>query len=203
MSTSDVVGVCENLEGCKLDVEKKISDEELFKQPPAEDCPICFLRMPLLNQTGSKYQTCCGKIICSGCIHAPVYDNQGNKVDNEKCPFCRIPTPKSTEEAIERLKKRMNAGDPLAIHNVGSYYFDESYGFTHDYTKALELWHRSAELGYARTYNSIGNSYLYGQGVEIDKKKARHYYELAAIRGCERARYTLGLLWQGAVYPVS
>ena len=28
----------------------KLYDEKLFKQPPLEeDCPICFLRMPLLN----------------------------------------------------------------------------------------------------------------------------------------------------------
>ena len=77
----------------KLAAEKH--DIELFKEPPSQhgDCPICFLRIPNLN-TGWKYQTCCGKIICSGCIHAPVYDNQGNLV-KKLCPFCRVPTPVS------------------------------------------------------------------------------------------------------------
>jgi len=80
-------GVCENLEGCKLDVEKNISDEELFKQPPPkEDCPICFQQLPLLK-TGYRYMTCCGKVICCGCAYAPLYDDQGNEVDNEKCPL--------------------------------------------------------------------------------------------------------------------
>src|SRR6056300_1276851 len=65
---------------------KEMHDEELFKQPPPlEDCPICFERMPTLRPTGSKYQTCCGKVICSGCMHAPVYDHKLNKVNNEKC----------------------------------------------------------------------------------------------------------------------
>ena len=26
-----------------------ISDDELFKQPPNKDCPICLLRLPLLG----------------------------------------------------------------------------------------------------------------------------------------------------------
>ena len=98
MSTSDtdtkLSDLCEHLDGCKLDVEKKISDEELFKQPPPakEDCPICFLVLPTM-QSGRRYKTCCGKTICSGCIHAPLYDTYGNEVDNQKCPFCRVPTP--------------------------------------------------------------------------------------------------------------
>ena len=33
---------------------------------------------------------------------------------------------------------------------------------------------------------------VYGEGLEIDKKKANHYYELAAIGGNVSARYNLG-----------
>ena len=67
--------------------------EKLFKQPPLqyEDCPICFMLLPTL-MPGRKYQTCCGKMICSGCVHAPVYDHEGN-VLAETCPFCRTPRP--------------------------------------------------------------------------------------------------------------
>ena len=59
--------------------EAEIHDKQLFKQPPMleGDCPICFLRLPAM-QTGKKYKTCCGKVICSGCIHAPLYDDKGN-----------------------------------------------------------------------------------------------------------------------------
>jgi len=42
---------------------------------------------------------CCGKAICSGCIYAPVYDDQGNKVD-KKCPFCRISSLTTNEEVL-------------------------------------------------------------------------------------------------------
>ena len=171
----------------------ELHDEKLFKQPPLvyEDCPICFLRMPALG-AGSKYQTCCGKRLCSGCFYAPVYDSQGNIVDNEKCPFCRTPWPNTDEEVIERLKKRVEAGDAQAMHNLGSYYSGGMYGLPQDSDKALELWHQAGELGYAESYTSIGYSYDNGRGVEVDETRANHYYEQAAMGGSETARHNLG-----------
>ena len=172
----------------------ELHDEELFKPPPpAEDCQICFLRLPHLMQTGSKYQSCCGKVICSGCIHAPVYDNQGNEVDNEKCPFCRIPTPYTNEEAIERLKKKIKAGDARAFYILGCFYSDELLGFPKDHTKALKLFLRAGELGFANAHYHIGDAYMIGKGVENDKKKATYYYELGALRGCQLSRFNLGI----------
>ena len=93
--------IIKSLDSVNLEDVKNISDEELFKQPPPlEDCPICFLLLPVIG-TGRKYQSCCGKRICSGCAHAPVYDNQGNEVDNKKCPFCRTPRAISDEESLD------------------------------------------------------------------------------------------------------
>ena len=171
----------------------ELHDVELFKQPPspAEECPICFVRLPHLD-TGCQYYSCCGMTVCSGCIHAPVYDNQGNKVDIKTCPFCRTPLPKSIEEATEREKKRMEVGDPGAIHSLGCDYRDGRNGFPQDHGKALELWHRAGELGFAKAYVNIGYAYQYGEGVEVDEKKAIHYYELAAMAGDADARHNLG-----------
>jgi len=172
----------------------ELHDEKLFKQPPPEeDCPICFTQIPTL-ETGSQYMTCCGKLICSGCSHAPVYDNQGNKVEEKTCPFCRIPIQSSYEEAMEGEKKRVDLGDPIAICNHGNNYRDGSYGFPQDHTKALELWHRAGVLGYADAYLNIGYAYQFGRGVEVDKKKAKHYWELAAIGGNIVARHNLGFM---------
>ena len=172
----------------------KLHDKKLFKQPPpAEDCPICFLRLPYLV-TGWRYKTCCGKVICSGCSNAPLYDNQGNEVDKRNCAFCRTPWPKSDEEEIQRLKKRMGAGDSIAIHSIGSYYRDGKYGLQQDYKKALEFWYRAVDLGYNEAYCNIAYSYQYGRGVEVDKKKAMYYYELAAMGGDVQARHNVGEL---------
>ena len=171
----------------------ELHDKKLFKQPPSQfgDCPICFIRIPSLP-SGSKYMVCCGKTICSGCIFAPVYDDQGNEVDNHKCAFCRSPHPKSNEESNEREKKRMEADDAIAMHNLAFYYFNGTNGYPQDYDKALELLHRAADLGYAAAYIGIGYAYDKGQGVEVDKKKAIHYYKLGAIAGDEVARHNLG-----------
>jgi len=171
----------------------ELHEIELFKQPPPkEDCPICFLRIPTLDG-GFLHMACCGKVICSGCIHAPVFDNQGNKVDEEKCPFCRTPRPTSIEEMIKRYKKRVDVDDPIAIHNIGCHYNDGEYGFPRDYDKALEFYHRASELGYAKAYCNIGWAHDNGIGVERDKKKAKHCYELAAMKGDVTARHNLGL----------
>ena len=170
----------------------RLHEEKLFKQPPPEfgDCPICFQRLPTLH-TGSRYYLCCGKTICSGCIHAPLYDNQGNRV-KKKCPFCRTPHPASDEEIVERTIKRVELEDPMAMLNHGNFYFGGLNGYSQDYNKALELWHRASELGLSKAFASIGYAYHNGQGVEVDKKKARYYYELAAMGGSVEGRYNLG-----------
>ena len=169
------------------------SDEDLFNEPPpAGDCPICFLRLPALY-TGRRYKTCCGKVICSGCIHAPVYDNNGNKV-KKKCPFCRTQAPTSGEEYIQMTMKRMEAGDAIAINCLGGYYSEGKFDLPQDMDKALEIWHRAAELGHSESYYNIGNSYFHGRGVARDEEKAKYYWELAAIRGDVDARHNLGIL---------
>ena len=169
----------------------KLHEEKLFKKPPSQyvDCPICFLRMPELD-TGKRYQTCCGKYICSGCIYA----NAHIDLKKQLCPFCRIPHPKTDEEAINRVKKRAEAGDDMAIHNRGCDYANGDSGLSQDYAKALELWHQAGELGSARSYYNIGHSYVIGAGVERDKQKTKHYWELAAIGGYVKARGNLGSL---------
>ena len=141
-------------------------DVALFKQPPPnEDCPICLMPVPFMS-TGSKYKSCCGKIICSGCIHAV------NKMKGEtKCPFCRVPDPESEEEIRGRIKKRVEMDDAEAIYCLGCYYYNGELGFPQDWDKALELWHRAGELGDESAYYNIGSVYYYGRGVENDFEK--------------------------------
>ena len=136
--------------------------------------------------------TCCGKMICSGCVYAPLYDDKGNEVDNEKCLFCRTPDARSDED-IRRMNKRVDIGDIEAICIMGLYYANGTNGLSQDYGKALGLWHRAGEHGHAASYNNIGTFYCKGDGVTVDKKNAKHYWELAAMRGCTGARYNVGV----------
>ena len=158
----------------------ELHDEKLFKQPPPKygDCPICFIRMPSLG-SGSSYFACCGKAICSGCIHAPVYDDQGNEVpvyddqgnevDNKKCAFCRTLRPTSEKENAKRIMKRVEVDDSEAILLQGRAYSEGAYGLPKDYKKALEFWHRAGELGEASAYGNIGVAYE--NGVEEWRKR--------------------------------
>ena len=166
-----------------------VSDEDLFKKPPPnEDCPICMLPLPSLD-TGSKYNPCCGNFICSGCIYAVAIRD----TDEQKCPFCRTPNAPSEEEIVNRLTKRADVDDAEAMFNLGCNYNHGSYGLTQDRAKALKLWHRAAELGHVEAYYNIGGAYYHGNGVERDTTKAKHYWELGAIRGCTHARHNLGI----------
>ena len=170
----------------------KLHDIELFKQPPPnEDCPICMLPLPTLV-SGRKYKSCCGKMICSGCIHA-VEKRDGVGL----CPFCRTPAPTSEEEINKRTNKRVEIGDAEAIRNLGCCYSDGSHGLPQNHAKALKLWHQAAELGSAEAYYNIGCAYHDGIGVERDEEKATHYSELAAMGGVVIARHNLGCLEAG------
>ena len=190
-SVDDLTAAMGKLGGSGKRDTDDISDDELFKQPHNKDCPICLLCLPLLG-SGRVYKSCCGKTICSGCRHAPVKDNLGNAIIEKKCPYCRTPVPASIEENNGRLQKRVEVGDAHAIFTLGSYYCDGEYGFPQDYNKAFELFVRAGELGSAKAYNNVGYAYENGRGAEIDKKKANHYYELAAMGGDVYARYNLG-----------
>jgi len=138
---------------------------------------------------------CCGKSICTGCVYAPLYDHQGNQVDNDKqneCPFCRTLAPKSDEEAIKRYEKRAEMNDPIAICDLGCYYKEGSCGLPQNMDKAFDLWHQAGELGYASAYYNIGCAHTFGRGVDRDEKKAMYYWGLAAMIGDVNARFNLG-----------
>jgi len=92
---------------------------------------------------GYRYNSCCGKTICSGCIHAVALRD-----DEEKCPFCRTPAPITDEELIKRNEKRIEAKDAMAIYGLGCVYSEGKLGLRQNYAKALELFHRAAELGH-------------------------------------------------------
>ena len=109
----------------------ELHDEKLFKRPPLkEDCDICMLPLPPLH-TGLKYKSCCGKMICSGCIYAVAKRDGGVGL----CPFCRTPRP-TPDELIEQYKKRIEAGDTEAILNLGCCYNDGEFGLPLDHNKA-------------------------------------------------------------------
>ena len=174
----------------------ELHDEALFKEPPneKEECQICFLTMPSAGQ--KEFKSCCGKLICSGCIYT--MKEKGGKGKLDLCAFCRTPEESSDKEHMKRLKELMDKGNDWAFFQFGSYFVEGVRGMPKDINKALELWQRAGELGCAEAYFSIGAVNSSGRGVAVDKEKAKHYYELAAMMGDETARNNLGFFEQKA-----
>ena len=105
------------------DALPSLSDNALFKEPPpSEDCPICFLPQPL-DADQSKYQSCCGKVLCGRCLHAAMRAD-----DRLLCPFCRTPVHCQTMY-VKRLKKRVEANEPASIHQLECHCAGGGHGF--------------------------------------------------------------------------
>ena len=176
----------------------ELHEVALFKElSPPEECPICFLPMPI-DDAQSMFKPCCGKKICMGCIHAIALEGarkgKKKKLACGICAFCRTPPPSSMNEEVKRLQNLMESGNADAYHQLACYYANGRLGLQQDWVKANELWLKAGELGCANAYSRLGYSYANGMGVEADKKKANHYWELAAMMGDVMARYNLGAL---------
>ena len=172
----------------------ELREEQLFREVEPDDCPICFQPMPIdVGQT--SFMICCGKTICNGCIYDMEMSEEGkNKEGLLLCPYCRTPKACSDEEQVKRVKKLMDKGNGEAFCFLAGYYNQGKYGLPQDYQKANELLLKAGELGYSDAYCNLGNSYHFGEGVAIDLKKAKYYYELAAVDGSTNARYNLGCI---------
>jgi hypothetical protein len=192
------------------------SDEALFKDPPAkEDCPICFLPMPVklfscmslsdatissvpisdyvnANERMSgveteEYYECCGKGICKGCSIS--FITSGNY---RTCPFCKADKMNKTdEERVAQLVKRVEANDARAICAMACYHrHGHVIGLQQDYERAMELWTRAAALGSSFAHNNLAGVYHEGG----DLKKAKFHFEAAAMAGHEVARNKLAFM---------
>ena len=192
---------------------KKLSDDDpLFQDPPPkEDCPICMLPMPVNSgvcDVHTNYQSCCGKIICCGCVQASRDEiKRRNKERSKKkkmedlCPFCRVPDTKSDKEEVKRLKQRIksNEDDAEAFLRLGNGYNYELWGLKRDRDKAFELYSQAAKLGSVQAHDQIAKAHKNGfvpghDGANWDMDKAQYHMELAAMGGHEAARHNLGLM---------
>ena len=168
----------------------ELRDEILFKQPESNhhgDCPICCLPMPNDSEK-STLMSCCSKYICSGCYRANKEREYEGRLEH-KCALCRKAAAGTYEEQIERLMKRIEANDPVAICHFGTKRDVEG-----DYKSAFEYWAKAAALGDARANYGLSVMYRKGKSVEKDEKKELHHLTEAAIAGHPDARHNLGCL---------
>jgi TPR repeat protein len=156
--------------------------------PPATifSVPIYdFAIEELEDKEMEKYYPCCGKSVCTGCVHSCIQSG------NMKCPFCNSDRgTKTDEECSEEIMKRVDANDPASIYLLGSDFFHGLNGVEQDHVKAIEHYTRAADLGYCKAHNNLAGVYYQMGGL----KKAKFHFEAAALAGHEVARSNLGRL---------
>jgi hypothetical protein len=72
---------------------------------------------------------------------------------------------------------------PEAISFLGSAYREGHYGLVQSDKKAAKIWKRAVELGDVDAMVYLGEMYIKGLGVKLDKKKAERLCRMAADRG--------------------
>lgn len=144
-----------------------------------------MLPLPLQKSKQTKYYSCCGKIVCVGCIVSA----REVGINNHLCPFCRAPG-ENAEGILARMSKRIEANDPEAMCEVG---IKENNKGNH--TRAIELWTKAADLGLCTSHFNLGIAYNRGEGVKVDLEKARYHWETSAMAGHGGARLNLGM-WE-------
>ena len=134
-----------------------------------DECVLCCYPLPLKLKE-SIYKSCCGEVICQGCVIAqkrtlvigtdvkkPI---KGSKEEEREfmmmilskqsfpCPFCRTEQPTNVKELLERLNKRIREYKDLdAMNYVGCSYMDEKHGLPKDLKKAEEVFKQAYDLG--------------------------------------------------------
>lgn len=182
---------------CKKRAATAVYDQALFKESPVEHCPLCML--PMQRESGiAIFYPCCGKVICGGCTYDD--DNQqhrGNRKRKEMeethpCPNCKMLPVTSDEEEMARIMKLIQSNNAHAYNLLARCYATGEKNVPQDKGKAIRFLLRAGELGCAESYYTLGQVYAMGTDVEVDEKKSRHFYELAAMKGDTCARYQLG-----------
>jgi TPR repeat protein len=106
-----------------------------------------------------------------------------------RCYAEGIGTPKNPEEARRwydrmriKLEEESKKNSTRAWDNLGRYFFN-GLGVERDYGKALECYHKAAELKSGWAMEQIGWCYEKGLGVPFDENEALKWYRKAAESG--------------------
>ena len=170
---------------CKVIAHAKEVMEEFKANPMTEECPLCMLRLPLAANE-YVYHPCCGKTICRGCIVAS-QKAQGADPANIQvlppCAFCRCPATTSDEELLDQLNKRIDEhSDSMAINTMaGLHRWGDAV--LKDYEKAFKCYVKASDMGSPYAMYNLAAAYKNGEGVQIDEKKVKISFEMAARKG--------------------
>jgi TPR repeat protein len=99
---------------------------------------------------------------------------------------------KDYKKSIALLHMAESKGSIEAASLLSLVYYEGSYSVEKDYRKAFHFADKSANLGSVDGMNTLGNFYLRGVGVSIDKEKAFYWYKKAAEQGDKYGQANVG-----------
>ena len=154
-------------------------------------CPVCLEDWDV--NAVPKLRLCCCRKICGSCE---------DKIGGGPCALCRSPVVKESE-CVSRLKRHIEDGVPEAMNELGEVYCDgkqaKKLGLVKSAKRARALWEKATELGEVEAMYNMGRFYDEGPigvnpvGVKLNKKKAMHFYRMAADLGHAVSQNWLGI----------
>ena len=142
----------------------------LRPNPGRVECPICLHGLPI-NIEEHVYHTCCGQVICSGCMIGKQRTqlkelgkiDEGTTPEEEQfrlihdhgmdisvCPYCRTAPYEGDEECLQRLYDRIKIRNDrdyvVALNQLGYFYENGMRGLPQNRTKAEELYKKAYDL---------------------------------------------------------
>ena len=177
--------------GGRLDLGTEKDLGPLPDLPPREECPICMRALPL-HESLHAYSSCCGKTVCGGCDHQHQIKSRELSLPRT-CAFCREPIPRTDEEILARLSKRVECKDPQALLCMAMHYGLGQLGLPVDQAKCIDLLRQCDELGIPGAQYQLGNWYDEGEmGLERNREEALKYWGESAEGGHLISRHNLG-----------
>ncbi len=101
--------------------------------PQREECPICFLPLPI-DRKELSYLPCCGQPLCDGCL-------LGIK-ETRVCPFCRDVIILATDAEMMKkfnlnLQRQANRGRSVAMCRIARRHFRGNCGFSQNKAEGI------------------------------------------------------------------
>ena len=175
-------------------LESETTDVELYGPlTEQEDCPICFLPLPL-HDAEHVYMACCGQLICGGCAHASSLICKKMK-KSELCAFCRSETGQDDKAMVAQLRSRLEKNDVSATNNLAARYREGDLGLPKDEVMGLRLLLRAAELGSLVAIGNLASYFFTEDDVPQDSVFAMQLAMTAAKKGDWGAYSMLGCIY--------
>lgn len=192
-----------------INADNDDGDDNLFdfKLLTMDDCPICLIPLPI-TKSEVMYKVCCGQVMCASCQceadrTLSETNNKRTRADQPQlyshCAYCGQIDPRSDEEELKYLKKRLEQNDAEAFLYASRAHMLGQCGLPKNPQKGFELCQKAIEIEPCNTdaHSLIARYYEDGLSVQKSITKARHHDVLGAKAGDYHSRYNLGCFEYG------